>query len=94
MAGQFAVTDPGTQLRAGGPAGRTYIEHSAQGTGMGETGGHRWTFEWIAPEQDVGDVSFFGAGNASNIDGAHTGDRIFSPTPAPLAVVHGPEKRS
>jgi hypothetical protein len=94
MAGSFALTDPlSTQIMPGGPGGRAYIEHSAQGTGMGKIGGHRWTFEWIAPEKDVGDVAFFGAGNASNIDGAQTGDRIFSPTPAPIATVHGPGKQ-
>jgi len=91
MAGHFAVTDAlTTQIRAGGPGGRTYMEHSAQGTGMGQRGGQRWSFEWVAPDQDVGDVAFFGAGNASNIDGAMTGDRVFSPTPAPIATIHGP----
>lgn len=76
------VTDP---LRAN----RQYIGHSVLGTGQGRTGGFSWTFAWMAPESDVGDVAFFGSGNAANGDSQPRGDKIYNPTPNPLAVAKG-----
>ncbi len=36
-----------------------------------------WTFEWEAPANGFGDVTFFGAYNAANGDGASQGDSIY-----------------
>lgn len=93
-AGELVVTDPAdTQRIESSTTQRQYLEHTADGTGMGETGGHRWEFAWVAPASDVGDVAFYGAGNAANLDGSKEGDLIFDPAPEPLAVVHGPGTR-
>lgn len=87
-AGAFVVTDnPNTQLIRGTVGNREYVSHSYFGTGVGEAGGHAWTFDWIAPAPAVGRIAFYGAGNASNLDGSKEGDRIYSPAPRPLAVV-------
>jgi len=67
-------------------AGRDYVSHSYYGTGVGEEGGREWSFEWVAPPAATGRIAFYGAGNASNADGSKEGDRIYSPSPAPLAV--------
>jgi hypothetical protein len=86
-AGEFVVTDvPNTQLIRGTVANRQYMSHSYYGTGVGESGGHKWTFEWIAPARAAGRVAFYGVGNAANLDGSKEGDRIYSPSPKPLAV--------
>lgn len=76
------VTDP---LRAG----RQYIGHSVLGTGQGRTGGFSWTFAWVAPSDGVGDVAFYGGGNAANGDSQPVGDKIYNTAPNPLAVAKG-----
>lgn len=89
-AGELVVTDPvATQRVEGGPGGRHYLEQSADGTGIGEAGGMRWTFAWVAPE-DGADVAFYATANAANTDGSDQGDWIFTPSPEPLALVRGP----
>ena len=86
-AGSFVVTDnPNTQLIRGTVGNREYVSHSYYGTGVGELGGHRWSFDWIAPASAIGRVAFYGVGNASNLDGSKEGDRIYSPAPKPLAT--------
>ncbi len=37
-----------------------------------------FTFEWIAPTTNVGNVTFYCTGNAANGNGAKTGDHIYS----------------
>jgi hypothetical protein len=86
-AGEFVITDaPNTQKILGTFAGREYVSHSYFGTGIDAVGGTSWSFEWIAPPAATGAVEFYGAGNASNADGSKEGDRIYSPSPAPLAT--------
>jgi hypothetical protein len=91
-AGAFVVTDnANTQMIRGTVGNREYVSHSYYGTGVGEAGGHSWTFDWIAPKPAVGRVAFYGVGNASNLDGSKEGDRIYGPAPKPLAVVDAAE---
>ena len=86
-AGQFVITDtPSTQLINGTEAGRAYVSHSYYGTCIEEAGGCKWSFEWVAPPRATGGVAFYGAGNAANADGSKEGDRIYTPSPKPLAV--------
>jgi uncharacterized repeat protein (TIGR01451 family) len=62
-----------------GPAGsRQYIEHTALGTFQGQQGGANWTFNWTAPATDVGNVTFYAAGNQANNDSNSTGDYIYT----------------
>lgn len=93
-AGDLVVTDPKTTQTLFGDLGdRQYVAHALQGTAPGKTGGTSWQFDWIAPAKDVGDVGFFGAANAANLDGSKEGDLIYSPSPKPIVVVKRPEKR-
>lgn len=56
----------------------TYITHSNLGTtGVGSK---TWTFDWTAPSTGVGNVTFYGAFNASNGNGSSNGDSIFTTT--------------
>jgi len=86
-AGEFVVTDPQDTQRVSGLAHRQYVEHTVPGTAMGKPGGTSWSFDWVAPARDVGEIVFYGGGNASNMDGSKEGDRIYNPTPAPLAAL-------
>lgn len=86
-AGEFVITDtPNTQLIDGTEAGRAYVSHSYYGTCVEEPGGCKWSFDWIAPPRATGGIAFYGAGNAANADGSKEGDRIYTPSPKPLAV--------
>src|SRR6185369_7491799 len=78
-----------TQIIQGGPGGnRQYIEHTAGGTFINQTGGASWTFNWTAPPTDVGVVTFYGAGNQANNDGNTSGDYIYKTfvTSAPFSA--------
>jgi uncharacterized repeat protein (TIGR01451 family) len=78
-AGNLQSTDILTQvLDNQGPGGaRQYIEHTAAGTFINQTGGASWTFNWTAPPTDVGPVTFYAAGNHANNDGNTSGDFIY-----------------
>ncbi len=94
-AGRFVITDPARTQLIQGIDGRWYVEHTQDGTFTGMTGG-TWTFDWIAPETDVGPVAFYASGNAANNDGDRLGDRIYttlstiSPPSYPATTVLAP----
>ncbi|HEX8130786.1 MAG TPA: PQQ-dependent sugar dehydrogenase [Pyrinomonadaceae bacterium] len=56
---------------------RQYIEHTAAGNFDNQTGGATWTFNWTAPPEDVGPVTFYAAGNHANGNGNSDGDHIY-----------------
>jgi glucose/arabinose dehydrogenase len=56
---------------------REYIEHTSKGTFSGQQNGATWTFKWTAPDEDVGGVTFYVAGNQANGDGNSSGDNIY-----------------
>jgi hypothetical protein len=92
-AGTLQNLSPQTQILSGG--GRTYIEHTFQGTFANQSGGAQWSFNWTAPPTNVGAITFYAAGNQANNDGTNGGDDIIfvsvtseagaaaSPTPTP-----------
>jgi uncharacterized repeat protein (TIGR01451 family) len=62
---------------AGPSSARQYIEHTSNGTFVGQQNGASWTFNWTAPATDVGPVTFYAAGNQANNDGNTSGDYIY-----------------
>jgi len=56
---------------------RQYIEHTSAGNFDNQTGGATWTFNWTAPPEDVGPVTFYAAGNHANGNGNSDGDHIY-----------------
>ncbi len=78
-AGAFAPADDLTRVINGeGPfPAREYIEHTSKGTFPGQLNGATWTFKWTAPNEDVGPVTFYLAGNQANGDGNSSGDNIY-----------------
>jgi uncharacterized repeat protein (TIGR01451 family) len=78
-AGELQNTTPFTQIlnNQGPGSARQYIEHSAGGTFIGQSNGASWTFNWTAPAEDIGTVTFYTAGNHANNDGNTSGDNIY-----------------
>ena len=72
------INDLTQVLNNQGPgSSRQYIEHTAGGTFVGQSNGASWTFNWTAPAEDVGVVTFYTAGNQANNDGNTSGDYIY-----------------
>lgn len=65
-AGSLAPSDGETQVSSFAPLGREYIKHTSLGTAAGQGDMHAWSFSWTAPPEDVGSVTFYAAGNASD----------------------------
>jgi len=68
-------------LNNDGPgSNRQYIQHGLESSFSGQTGGASWTFDWVAPADNVGPVTVYAAGNQANNDGTNTGDQIYTNT--------------
>lgn len=53
------------------------ITHTSSGTAP--TGNSKtWMFDWVAPSEGTGDVTFYGAFNAANGNGNNSGDVIYT----------------
>ncbi len=63
--GSFSSSDSYTQTIGN----NQYIEHTSQGTTQSS-----WNFNWTAPSQNVGTITFYVAVNATNGNGQLTGD--------------------
>jgi len=74
------VGDGLTQIldNQGPGSSRQYVEHTAAGTFAGQHDGASWSFQWTAPQQNVGSVTFYAAGNQANNNGNSDGDFIYS----------------
>jgi hypothetical protein len=56
---------------------RTSATHSTTGTTAVVTGFNEWTFDWMAPPVNEGDITFYYATNSTNNNNAPTGDKVF-----------------
>ena len=75
--GSLDLADDGvTQITEVG--GFEYLSHTNNGTYRGRQDGTVWEFDWTAPGEDIGVVTFYFAGNAANANGAPTGDYIYA----------------
>lgn len=68
-----------TELRAGQADGknRTYLVNTIAGNYTGRPEAASWSFEWIAPAQGTGNVTFYAAGVAADNDSSIRGDRTY-----------------
>ncbi len=55
-----------------------FAEHTQASTRAGTRGGVEWEFDWTPPANEVGDVTFYAAGNAANNGGTSADDRIYT----------------
>lgn len=71
-----------------GSGTRYYAEHTGTGTAAVSGDSVAWTFEWKAPNSNVGDIKFYLALNVTNSSSGTTGDyiynKIFTVTPSSL----------
>lgn len=78
-AGSLSITDPAStqflNATVGGNSRRNLVHTLGGGSG---TGSKAFTFNWTAPSTNIGAVTFYFAGNASNNNGMGSGDRIYS----------------
>ncbi len=72
------VNNDQTQLSNPGGNAAQYIKHRSAGTFRGQANSAAWSFDWTAPDQDAGQITFYVAGNAANNNGANNGDRIYA----------------
>ena len=73
--GTIITTSTETRLTNGNQA----ITHTASGI-IPDGDSKTWSFQWTAPETDVGIVTFYGAFNAANNNGSTNGDVIYTST--------------
>jgi hypothetical protein len=74
-AGTFASIN--NQTQTGAENGRSYINHTNQGSFANQAGGATWTFNWTAPVSGSGPVTFYAAGNQANNDHNSDNDQIY-----------------
>ncbi len=83
-AGQWIVTDRERMQivteTTGTFVGRSYIQHTFQGTEPTGLNLTTWTLRWKAPVANLGRITFYFAVNAGNNDARQTGDSIYTRT--------------
>ena len=89
-AGSFAA-DAAANTQLSETNAKQYIKHTTIGTAQSTNDAHSWEFQWTAPDADIGPITFYTAGNASDGDGGTTGDYIYtkqaeSTPPVPTVV--------
>lgn len=80
-AGTLIVTDQQrTQIFQGAQQfiGREYMTYRMVGTNPYEPGKGLWTFQWKAPDQPVGKITFYAAGVSANNDATDKGDLVYT----------------
>ncbi len=72
--GTMVITNSTETKVIGGSA----VTHKS--TGTSGAGSKSWSFNWIAPAVGTGDVTFYGAFNATNGNGATSSDNVYTAT--------------
>ncbi len=80
-AGTFtASTRTGTFSSTVNGATRYYIEHNSTGSSGIAKDSTAWTFQWKAPSNNVGNITFYAALNSTNGNGSNNGDVVYNKT--------------
>jgi hypothetical protein len=80
-AGTINVTDAArTELRmgSGNNGQRDYLVSTIAGNFSGQVDKVSWNFDWIAPAQNIGTITFYATGVSGDRDGSQRGDRVYS----------------
>jgi hypothetical protein len=95
--GNLMPLDAETQVTISQGLGRQYVKHTFLGSGGGQPDSYEWSFQWTAPSEDVGPLTFYAAGNAADNNGlqidptGQAGDFIYTaqqtvPLPEPSSA--------
>lgn len=77
--GSFTITNPSeTQLKNAAIGGNIRSNVVHQLGGGASSNSHTFTFNWNAPSTNIGNITFYAAGNAANDDGDELGDYIYT----------------
>jgi len=76
--GSLANSNRGDACATQSDAPLQYIEHTPNGTRLGQPGSATFTFTWTPPSTSVGPIDIYVAGNAANGNGAPSGDNIYT----------------
>ncbi|PCH67739.1 MAG: hypothetical protein COC01_05125 [Bacteroidetes bacterium] len=79
--GEFLITDSDrTQIISGSLTNesRKYVTYKYAGTKAVSTGLGEWSFDWRAPENYYGNITFYVAGVAANNDATDSGDEVYT----------------
>ena len=87
-AGSFEVDDA-AKTQVSETNSKQYIKHSVTGTAQGTMDTHSWEFQWTAPDADIGPITFYAAGNASNGNFNPVDDYIYTAQEGSVPVVAG-----
>lgn len=89
-AGEIEVTDENnTQISGGGDHRQAaYLKHTSAGTHRNQQDEAEWTFDWTAPDEALGEIGFYVAGNAANGNNGTSGDHIY--TASEMLIVEDP----
>ena len=76
-AGTFSLTDEeNTRLMSG--MGRSYVGHTVCGADVDPPGSIEWSFNWQAPDSDVGNINFYLSSLATNHNHSTSGDHTYT----------------
>ena len=76
-AGTFSLTDEeNTRLMSG--MGRSYVGHTVCGADIDPPGSIQWSFNWHAPDSNVGDINFYLSSLAANHNHSTSGDHTYT----------------
>jgi uncharacterized protein (TIGR03437 family) len=85
--GDVAVTCPNQRPAPCAPGAVQFASHSGvAATRPGNPGPRVFTFDWIPPSADAGELVFYAAGNATNNSASNLGDRVYT-TSATVAAM-------
>ena len=78
-AGTFTLTDTENTKRLYGN-NRVYVGHTVCGADAYPAGSQQWSFQWQAPDSDVGDINFYLSSLATNHSHSSYGDDTYVQT--------------
>ena len=83
--GNFLITDASRTMLTNGNfggsgSGINYVEGTACGVDVTSPGNNQWTFNWKAPTNAVGNITFYLGAIAANFNNQNTGDYTYSKT--------------
>lgn len=78
--GEMLVSDVDRTMKSTAVSGREYIKHTLDGTDTSKANATDWSFKWVAPASDAGQITFYLASVAGNQAVGPNGDYTYTTT--------------